>query len=164
MNHNSPLYLYNQYYPNIPMSREVLFTCNCRFFWEELPVHINGRRLCPVHKTFVYRYIFTCCDCGRMVYRKTHVKTIVCKSCRKVRQRVYTKLYNMKCFEFEDDDALTGFGVIGKELKISRQMVENIYHLAIRKLKKKSILKSIWKVINEPMDRERFNIPLTIED
>ena len=164
MNPNSAIHQYNQYYPNIPLSREVLFTCNCRYFREELPFLPSHQRLCPIHKARAYRYIFTCADCGRIVYRKRWSPSACCKSCAPIRREVYWQLYKTGSFESDDDYVAASFQKIAIRFRISRERAEKIYRRAIEKLRKKQILKSIWKVINEPMDRERFYTPLTIWD
>lgn len=77
---------------------------------------------------------------------------------------MYFELYKTGSFESDNDYVDTSFQKIGVEFGICRERAEKIYRRAIDKLKRKRILKDIWKVINEPMDRERFNIPLTLED
>ena len=143
MNPQSAIYQYHQYYPTIPFSREILFTCGCRFFREELKTLSSRQRLCPVHGARVYQYIFTCCDCGRAVYKKKWTPGFVCKPCGLVRKRVYTKLYGMGCFEFEDDNTDTSFQIIGKKLGIKRQFVAIILGLAIAKLRENKALLNV---------------------
>lgn len=164
----SPLYLYNQYYPNIPMSRELIFFCGCRHWRENIKSH---PLVCPDHCKRVKYHLTTCPDCGRVVIRKRHSRHSTCNQCSKVRRIVYLELHKNGCFD--SDDVVT-FRDIGRKVGLTREHTEVIYKQAMKKLRKRitskcnSIdnlkLRELKEVFNERTDRERFDNHLTFGD
>ncbi len=69
MNADDNLREFKQYYPDIPMSRELIFKCGCRHWREDIT---SRPMVCPDHCERVKYYLTTCPDCGRVVIRKNY--------------------------------------------------------------------------------------------
>ena len=161
MNAEDNLREFKQYYPDIPMSRELIFHCGCRHWREDITSH---PLICPDHCARVKYHLTTCPDCGRVVIRKRHSRHHTCGQCSKVRRMVYLELHRDGCFD--SDDVVT-FRDIGRQVGLTREHTEVIYKQAMKKLRKRitskcnstnnSELRELREVFNELSDSETLS-------
>ena len=151
MNADDNLREFKQYYPDISMSRELIFKCGCRHWREDIT---SRPMVCPDHCERVKYYLTTCPDCGRVVIRKNYSRVPVCGQCTKIRREVYLELHSAGCFE---PDEYPTFTDIGMKLGLSAPYVGVVYKNAMKKLKDNPEMNELMEIFDELSDSETLS-------